>query len=227
MTSGSALLSHGEKMVRVMKKREWRQLGLLILALAVLMFSPVSAFAQQADIPAKPQTSESEQTSAKPKSAGGYYVEFRVAQIGTYGHSYVVYGSPGGRANYADLHPMGGYVVMALGHVLPVPANTEWDPDVLKLPVSARYRRSLDAQQYQRLIGAVRSAKINKQPYWNAVTNNCNHFIGELAQAIGLRVPGQFQVSYSFVPALRELNESPNSRTPTPSGRSTTPSPSS
>jgi hypothetical protein len=210
-----------------MKKREW-QLGLLVLVLAALMFSPMSAFAQQTAIPAKPQSSESEQTAAKPKSAGGYYVEFRAAQIGTYGHSYVVYGTSGGRANYADLHPMGGYVVMALGHVLPVPANTEWDPDVLKLPVSARYRRSLDAQQYQRLIGAVRSAKINKQPYWNAVTNNCNHFIGELAQAIGLRVPGQFQVTYSFVPALRELNESPHSRSPTaPSGRSTSSSPSS
>jgi hypothetical protein len=208
-----------------MKKREW-QLGLLVLVLAALMFSPTSAFAQQTAIPAKPQSSESEQTAAKPKSAGGYYVEFRAAQIGTYGHSYVVYGTSGGRANYADLHPMGGYVVMALGHVLPVPANTEWDPDVLKLPVSARYRRSLDAQQYQRLIGAVRSAKINKQPYWNAVTNNCNHFIGELAQAIGLRVPGQFQVTYSFVPALRELNESPHSRS-APSGRSTSSSPSS
>jgi hypothetical protein len=210
-----------------MKKREW-QLGLLVLVLAALMFSPMSAFAQQTASPAQPQSSEGDKTAAKPKSAGGYYVEFRVAQIGTYGHSYVVYGPAGGRANYADLHPMGGYVVMALGHVLPVPANTEWDPDVLKLPVSARYRRSLDAQQYQRLIGAVRSAQINKQPYWNAVTNNCNHFIGELAQAIGLRVPGQFQVSYSFVPALRELNESPHTRSPTaPSGRSTTPSPSS
>ena len=212
-------------MVRVMKKREW-QLGLVILALAALMFSPMSAFAQQAVSPAQPQSSEGDK-AAKPKSAGGYYIEFRVAQIGTYGHSYVVYGSPGGRANYADLHPMGGYVVMALGHVLPVPANTEWDPEVLKLPVSARYRRSLDAHQYQRLVGAVHSAKLNKQPYWNAVTNNCNHFIGELAQAIGLRVPGQFQVSYSFVPALRELNESSHGRTPTRSGRSTTPPPSS
>lgn len=208
--------------MRVMNKREWRA-GLLVLALAVLTVSPMSAFAQQTASPARPQSAEAEPTAAKPKSAGGYYVEFRVAQIGTYGHSYVVYGPSSGRANYADLHPMGGYVVMALGHVLPVPANTQWDPDVLKLPVTARYRRSLDAQQYQRLIGAVRSAKINKQPYWNAVTNNCNHFIGVLAQAIGLRVPGQFQVSYSFVPALRELNESPQSRSPNaPSGRSTT-----
>jgi hypothetical protein len=112
-----------------------------------------------------------------------------------------------GRTNYADLHPMGGYAVMALGHVLPVPANTQWDPDVLRLPVSARYRRNLNAQQYQALLAAVRSAKF-RQRYWNAVTNNCNHFVGELARAIGLKSPGAFQVSYSFVPALRALNES-------------------
>ena len=140
-------------------------------------------------------------------TGGGYYIEFRVAQIGAYGHSYVVYGN-GGRQNFADLHPMGGYAGMALGHVVPVPANTQWDPDVLKLPVTVRYRRSLTAEQYRKLLAAVNSAKANKAPYWNAVTNNCNHFIGELAQAVGLKVPGSFQVSYSFVPALKELNGS-------------------
>ena len=140
------------------------------------------------------------------KPAARHYIEFRVATIGTYGHSYVVYGVEGGKQNYADLHPMGGYAVMALGHVLPVPANTQWDPDVLKLPIASRYRRPLGADQYRKLLAAVQAAKANKSPYWNAITNNCNHFIGQLAQAIGLRVPGQFQVSYSFVPALKELN---------------------
>src|SRR3954463_2410007 len=140
-------------------------------------------------------------------AAGGYYIEFRVAQIGAYGHSYVAYGNTGGRESFADLHPMGNYAIMALGHVLPVPANTEWDPDVLKLPVTSRYRRSLNAEQYKKLLAALGTAKANRSPYWNAVTNNCNHFIGELAQAIGLKVPAQFQLSYAFVPALKELNE--------------------
>jgi hypothetical protein len=139
--------------------------------------------------------------------AGNYFVEFRVAKIGLYGHSYAAYGNVGGRQNYVDLHPMGNYAIMALGHVLPVPANTEWDPDVLKLPVTSRYRKVLNAEQYKKLLAAVQSAKANASPYWNAVTNNCNHFIGELASAIGLQVPGSFQVSYSFVPALKALNE--------------------
>ncbi len=32
---------------------------------------------------------------------------------------------------------VGSYALMAIGHVLPVPANTTWDPDVLKLPISS------------------------------------------------------------------------------------------
>jgi hypothetical protein len=146
-------------------------------------------------------------TAADKPAGGGYFIEFRVAEIGAYGHSYAVYGAQGGKQSYADLHPMGGYAGMAVGHVLPVPANTQWNPEVLKLPVSARYRKALSADQYRRLLAAVQSAKANKAPYWNAVTNNCNHFIGQLAQAVGLKVPGSFQVSYSFIPALKELNE--------------------
>ena len=158
------------------------------------------------------------QTHSPATASGGYYIEFRVAQIGAYGHSYVAYGNVGGRQNFADLHPMGNYAVMALGHVLPIPANTQWDPDVLKLPVTARYRRSLNAEQYRKLLAALSTAKANKSPYWNAVTNNCNHFIGELAHAVGLKVPGQFQVSYAFVPALKNLNEGAVARTGRASG---------
>src|SRR3954454_14740338 len=110
-------------------------------------------------------------------------------------------------AHYADLHPMGNYLIMAVGHVLPVPANTGWGPDVLKLPVGSSYMRPLDAAHYARLQVALKEAQAQRQPYWNAVTNNCNHFVGELAQAIGLRVPPDFQVSYLFVPALRRMNE--------------------
>src|SRR4029079_19132588 len=141
-----------------------------------------------------------------------YYIDFRVAQIGVYGHSYVAYGrlnvqGKPADAHYADLHPMGNYLVMAVGHVIPGPANTVWDPDVLKLPVASSYMRPLNATQYARLQVALKEAQAQRQPYWNAITNNCNHFVGELAQAVGLRVPPDFQVSYLFVPSLRRMNE--------------------
>src|SRR5262249_49486408 len=94
----------------------------------------------------------------------------------------------------------------AVGHVLPVPANTQWDPGVLALPVTARYRKALNGDQYRRLLAAVKTAKSSDR-YWNAVTHNCNHFIGQLAQAVGLKGPGRLHVSHSLVPALKELNE--------------------
>ena len=154
-------------------------------------------------------------SEARPSTSSlrSHYIEFRVAEIGTYGHSYVAYGRLDARgkpadAHYADLHPMGNYLIMAVGHLLPVPANTEWDPDVLKLPIASSYFRPLNAADYAKLQTALRRARENKQPYWNAVTNNCNHFVAELARAIGLRTPNDFQLSYAFVPALRQLNES-------------------
>ena len=187
----------------------------LALAAICLSITPISLRAQPAS---ETQQAVSPATAGNPSKSNavqsGYYVEFRVAQIGAYGHSYAVYGNAGGRQNYADLHPMGNYVVMALGHVLPVPANTQWDPDVAKLPIASRYRRNLTAAQYQNLLSAVRQARANAAPTWNALYNNCNTFIGELAKAIGLKVPGSFQVSYQFVPALRELNETEKTSKP-------------
>ena len=145
-----------------------------------------------------------------------YYIEFRVAQIGAYGHSYVAYGRLNAQGqpiewHYADLHPVGNYALMAIGHIVPVPATAEWDADVLKLPVSASYRRKLNSAEYKRLVLAIQRARSADHTYWNAVTNNCNHFVGSLAKEIGLRSPSTAQPSYTFVPELRELNGASNS----------------
>lgn len=173
--------------------------------------------AAQAPAAAEPPAGSPAATQGTPQSTQAYYVEFRVAQIGVYGHSYAAYGplnangQPAG-AHYADLHPTGNYLLMAVGHVVPVPANTAWNPDVLKLPIASSYRRRLNAAQYGRLLAAVRRARANHQPTWNALTNNCNHFIAELARAVGLRAPSDLKVSYAFVPALREMNETAPAR---------------
>src|SRR3954452_9757026 len=158
-----------------------------------------------------PASAVGEQRSAAT-STGRYYIDFRVAQIGAYGHSYVAYGrlnvqGKPADAHYADLHPMGNYLVMAVGHVLPVPANTVWDPDVLKLPVASSYIRPLNAAQYAKLQVALREAQAQRQPYWNAITNNCNHFVGELAQGVGFGGAPEFLGIFFFFPSLRRMNE--------------------
>lgn len=156
---------------------------------------------------------------AKPAPGASHYVEFRVGLIGTYGHSYVAYGRLNAKGEprehlYADLHPVGGYLAMAAGHLVPVRANTKWDPEVLTLKVVSSFRKPLTGAQYRRLVTAVRHARTNREPYWNVLTNNCNHFVAALARSIGMRVPANLQVSYTFIPALRALNEAagPSSR---------------
>jgi hypothetical protein len=181
-----------------------------VFALGVLMASAALAEPQAAAPNSPEQTANVPAVQPQPSSA--YYIEFRVAKIGTYGHSYVVYGRLNAQgkpaeSRYADLHPTGNYALMALGHVLPVPANTTWNPEVAQLPVDFSYRRKLNATQYKNLVAAIQRSRTKQQPYWNAITYNCNHYIAELAKAAGLRAPTDFLVSYAFVPALRDLNE--------------------
>src|SRR5262245_39385823 len=99
--------------------------GVLLTGL-FLSFSTMQSAAQEVqqsaiNTPAPPR--------AGPTGSKSHYVEFRVAEIGTYGHSYAAFGrlKPNGQpasASYADLHPVGNYALMAIGHVVPVPANT-------------------------------------------------------------------------------------------------------
>jgi hypothetical protein len=200
-------------MVDLRRKGRFAAIVTIVMAAFAPVSSPwsMSALAQgsgpAAAVPA-PKTAKPARPS--PKSSGDYFIEFRAAKIGGYGHSYVAYGRLDRRGNpentsYADLHPRGNYAVMALGHFIPVPANTEWDPEVLTLPVSYKYRVKLNEGQYNSLLGALERHKANPR-YWNALTYNCNHFVGELAEAVGLRVPGRFNLSTGFIPELQELN---------------------
>jgi len=199
-----------------------RAIGMTVLTLAAgLWLAP--AFAQSSDPPAATSPAKPAKPVRPPpaaKSPGGYYIEFRAARIGLYGHSYVAYGRLDRQGNaetttYADLHPVGNYAVMAIGHFVPVPANTEWDPEVLDLPIAHKYRVKLNDSQYDNLLAAVKRANADTA-YWNAVTNNCNHYVGQLAEAVGLRVPMAFHLSMGFIPDLQEMNEASSPPMATP-----------
>jgi hypothetical protein len=189
-----------------------RAVAIATMIVAVgLMLTSASAQTSTTIDQATPSLPAAKPVKPAAKSSSGYFIEFRAARIGIYGHSYVAYGRLDRFGNpetitYADRHPMGNYAIMALGHFVPVPANTEWDPEVLDLPVAHKYRVKLDDSQYSKLLAAVKRADENKS-YWNAVTNNCNHYVGQLAEAVGLRVPGAFHLSIGFIPDLQEMNE--------------------
>jgi hypothetical protein len=183
---------------------------MILTTLAVLMWG--SAAPAQGLSPA-PGLAPSAAMST-PSSAG-YYIEFRAADMGVYGHSYIAYGrlSPGGRpatVQYADFHPQGGEIGLAVGHVVPVAAGTVPDADVLKLPLTSVWRRPISATDYKRLTAAIAAARATPK-VWSAIAYNCNSFVGEMAEAVGLKSPPALLFSNAYVPALMRLNQASDS----------------
>jgi hypothetical protein len=143
--------------------------------------------------------------------AAVYYVEFRVAENGVYGHSYLAHGRLGAgcrpqTALFADIHPIGGFASTMLGHFFPISAVTEPTAETLQRRITSLYRRPLSHREYQSLTVAIgRTREAGRR--WNVIAYNCNDFLADVARAIGLRTPRTLMRPYEFIPALRELNE--------------------
>lgn len=141
-----------------------------------------------------------------------YFVEFRAAEIGVYGHSYIAYGrlNRSGQptdVHYADFHPQGGFSGLAFGHVVPVAGSFEPEQETLTLPLSAVYRRNLSAAQYAHLLAAIAAAK-EEHRVWSAEFYNCIHFIVDMAHAVDLKAPPVMLLSAPTVKLIRAMNES-------------------
>ena len=138
-----------------------------------------------------------------------YYVEFRVAVDGVYGHSYIAYGrleSPGRTANYADIHPTGDFPSMVLGHFFPMAAATNPEKDTLGYKIASRFRRPLTAAEYRRLklvVFRIRAAHHS----WSVLAYNCNDFVADVARGMGMQAPTTLSLPYDFIPTLQAINE--------------------
>jgi hypothetical protein len=159
----------------------------------------------------EPCSGEAAAAACPESEAFAFYVEFRVAQNGVYGHSYLAFGRLSGSGwpatvEYADVHPIGGFTNMVLGHFIPIPAETLPEEETLRRNVTSAYRRTLSAHEYEKLTAAIARARAACR-WWNVFAYNCNDFVAEMARAIGLRTPRTIARPYEFIPALRELNE--------------------
>ena len=160
-------------------------------------------------------------TSAASAGPASYYVEFRAADIGVYGHSYIVFGrlGPGGRpatVQYADFHPEGGTLGLAVGHAVPVAADMTPEKETLTLPITSSFRRAITAAQYKAILATIQRVHANNH-VWSALAYNCNSFVGDVAEAIGMKSPTSLLFSTAYIPALRYLND-PTAQDPTLAG---------
>ncbi len=147
-------------------------------------------------------------------SGGGkpYFVEFRSRTAASYGHTFVFYGRLGGGSKFASfqvagLHPAGDAAAYVTGHIVPVPAETGVSyGDLDEQYLTARWCVPITEAEYGKVVAAVKKLQATKTT-WHALGYNCNAFAGEIAEAIGLKIPsGHLVYPEVYINSLRELN---------------------
>ena len=145
------------------------------------------------------------------KVARPYFIEFRSRSALSYGHTFAVVGRVGSKitaSNVVGLHPFTeSSVPWVLGHLVPVPSEIGFsDGDIEDAYITMRYRIFLTAPEYQKL--TVYLAKLKKKsPVWHAALYNCNTYVADIAESLGLKAPfNKWQLPKDFITDLRDMN---------------------
>jgi hypothetical protein len=145
------------------------------------------------------------------KSKKPYFVEFRARSAHSYGHTFLVHGRSGQKITAKDvigLHPASeSSVPWMIGHLIPVVSETgASDGDFEDAYVIARYRVGLTEAEYKKALATMRGMQKN-HPVWHAVLYNCNRFVGDIAQGMGLKAPdNSLLMPKEYITTLKQLN---------------------
>jgi hypothetical protein len=72
--------------------------------------------------------------------------------------------------------------------------------------VIARYRVGLTEAEYKKTLATMRGMQKN-HPVWHAVLYNCNRFVGDIAQTMGLKAPdNSLLMPKEYINTLKQLN---------------------
>jgi hypothetical protein len=162
---------------------------------------------------ARPQIAHAagNKTPVVTSGTGQYYFEFRSRQAWDYGHTFVVFGRVGeapSKNNVAGLSPKGDDPQMWLmGHYVPVPSDTGWtDGDLEDKYITSRYRVLVSKEQYDRTVAFIRQLQA-KSTTWSVELYNCNAFVADIANFMGLKVPSSSWIYPKvFVSNMRKIN---------------------
>jgi hypothetical protein len=191
-------------------------LVLSTLAIFTASVATVTAQPNPAAAPARTEPAATVTTAAPDAQKVGkpYFIEFRARSAMSYGHTFAVIGRSGQKltkANVVGLHPATeSSVPWVVGHFIVVPSETGWsDGDIEDQYITAKYRIPLNDVQYKKLMGYVSDLKA-KSPLWHAVLYNCNAFVGDIANHLGLKVPSStLLMPKEYITELRTLNAGP------------------
>jgi hypothetical protein len=156
-----------------------------------------------------PTARQSSDTARKAKTYP-YFIEFRARYALSYGHTYAVHGRVGQKITKKDvigLHPATeSSLPWMIGHLIPVISETgASDGDAEEEYVSARYRILLTADEYAKLKTFMNQLK-SRSVFWHAAIYNCNKFLGDIANHVGLETPSHFSYPKDFINEMRSLN---------------------
>jgi len=133
-----------------------------------------------------------------------YYMEMRLRHTPPLpvGHVYIAYGRLGPNGEPVDeklvmLAPVGGYGGATIAAAVPMPGVLKPYGDDCKLRPIASYRRSLSAVKYEKLLLEIQR-QIAKKPSYALFAYNCNHFMSDVAESVGVLPPKNL-----YVPSLQ------------------------
>lgn len=130
------------------------------------------------------------------------------------GHAFIVYGHLDGRGNVATARVVGFYTdekYYFKGLLFPLPGFVGSEKEDVTVKSAVVYRRTLTESQFRELQAGIARLKA-AQHSWHFVFFNCNDFVGEMAELIGLRRPPSLLLPTSYVAALGEMNGLPRPR---------------
>jgi hypothetical protein len=94
-----------------------------------------------------------------------------------------------------------------MGHYVPVPSDTGWtDGDLEDKYITSRHRVLINKDQYDRTVAFIRNLQA-KSTTWSVELYNCNAFVADIANFMGLKVPSSSWIYPKvFVNNLRKIN---------------------
>jgi hypothetical protein len=143
-----------------------------------------------------------------------YYMEMRLRHTPMLpvGHVYIAYGRMNADGQPLDeklimLAPIGGYVGAGVASTVPMPGIVEPHPADCAVTPEAAYRISLNAQDYEKLLFAIKDAK-REVPSYHLFAYNCNHFMSDIAKSVGILPPENiYQPSLVYFYEMVDRNE--------------------
>ena len=149
--------------------------------------------------------------SLPKKSKHRYFVEFRARPNGVASHSYIAYGRLSrrgriSRVRLVGLHPKERMPDLLIAGLVGKEAQIKpvWGDKNIRPVVT--FRVPIEYKQYKKIVNFVKQEK-KKKHVWNLLLNNCNGFVGRVAELVGLEAPGGSAVAPTFyVKQLISLN---------------------